>query len=122
MRSLLIAIVWAGQLLGNCQGNTLNDLPFAPSRPTEDEQAAADHSGFQDCEAVMAMYADRSGDRMADRTYTVSKQWGKVLRAKAIMTRHGRSSTALVTCWTGSGPGVRIFVDFYTCAGQQRGC
>jgi len=85
MQLLLIAIVWASQLLGDCEGKMMDDLPFAPSRPTADEQAVSDHAGFQDCETVMAIFADRAGAGLEDRTYTVSKHWGKVLRARAIM-------------------------------------
>jgi hypothetical protein len=112
MRSLLIAVAGASQLFGNCEGKTVDDLRFAPSKPDPDEQVATDHSGFDKCEAAMALLTDRPGTRIANRTYTISKRWGKVLRARAITIDEGASVAPVVVCWTGSGPGAHIFLDY----------
>ena len=85
---------------------------LAPSTPGPDEQAIADHPGFDKCEAAIALITDKGGHYITGRTYTVSTRWGKVLRARMIITGEGSSSAPIVTCWTGSGPGVGISLDF----------
>lgn len=113
MRSLLIAVAWVSQLLGNCGGSAMDDLDPAPSNPEPDEQVVTDHAGFDECEATIAMLAEKMGDEIHRRAYTVSKRWGKVLRVR--MVKPGESSTGapILTCWTGSGPGVHVSFNFY---------
>ena len=112
MRSLLIAIAWIGQALGDCQGDVTADMGLAPSKPGEDERIVADHWGFHECEAVTALFAIMTGGRLTGRTYTISKRWGRVLRARMHMPGEGSTPAPILTCW-GSGPAVGISVDFY---------
>jgi len=83
----------------------------APSwSPTADEKAVLDRSIFHHCEITLNAYAERINGKISNETYTLSKEWGKILRAKVAWNLRGRSATSLVTCWSASEPGVEIFI------------
>jgi hypothetical protein len=88
-----------------------------------DETAVSDTRTFSDCEQAVAAFASRAGGSIVDRKYSVSDQWGRVLRANVGLShRAGFAATTLVTCWSGAGPGVRMAVEIEGCGPQQPGC
>jgi hypothetical protein len=113
MRSLLIAIAWVSQLVSNCEGSAMDDLAFAPAKPDPDEEVVTDHAGFVDCEAAIAVLVDTRTYEVTRRAYTVSKRWGNVLRARMVKAGERSLGAPIIICWTGPGPGVRTFIDFY---------
>lgn len=122
MREALLLFLCVTTLIANeSEMNKMEHWSFPPSTATGDEKNVSDHAGFDNCEAAIQAFAFEAKAQITDRKYSVSKQWGKVLRAKVLIARHGLSATTLVTCWTGSGPGVQLVADFQGC-GPQQGC
>jgi hypothetical protein len=113
MRSLLITIAWLSQLFGNCEGIAMDDLGLAPSKPGPDEVVVTDHAGFDECETTIALLADQGAYQVKRRTYTVSRRWGRVLRARMVKAGESSLGAPILTCWTGSGAGVQVSFDFY---------
>jgi hypothetical protein len=100
----------------------MTDLSFPPWEQTDDEQSVSDHAEFVDCEAVIQSLASKMSSNVIGREYSVSKQWGKVLRAKVVMSQAGLSATTLVTCWSRAKSGVEMMVKVAECGPQQLGC
>src|SRR5277367_3981795 len=76
-------------------------------------------SEFNNCEAVIREFASKGGGIISERRYSVSKKWGKILRAKVGFTRANMAVTSLVTCWAGAGPEVQIAVEVEGCGPQR---
>jgi hypothetical protein len=86
----------------------MEELAFPEWPATSDEQPAESDVGFEQCEAMISLLAQRMNSTVADRKYSISKKWGRILRAKIIMG----FSAPRVSCWTGSGAGAQIFIEF----------
>ena len=89
------------------------DELWPPSSPSQDEKVVLDRSAFRDCKEAVQAFASRHGGKMENETYTVSKEWGKVLRAKITSMFQGSPVASLVICWSGAGPKLRIVVMPY---------
>ena len=100
----------------------MNIFPHPPWNATRDETSVADSAGFTDCEQAIEAFASRGKGNITDRHCSVSKDWGRILRAKVAFAHPGFDATVLVTCWTGEGPGVRVAVEVERCGPQQAGC
>jgi hypothetical protein len=88
----------------------MDDWTFPPWSPAADERVATDRSAFHNCEAAVRDIASRGDGEISHETYTLSEEWGKVLRAKVTFTFEGSPTTSLVTCWSVSGPRVKMWV------------
>jgi hypothetical protein len=84
------------------------DIP--PWSPAVEETVALDHSAFRNCEDVLRAVVSRGDGNISNETYTLSKQWGKILRAKVTSTFRGAPTSSLVMCWSASDPGVEIWI------------
>jgi len=97
-------------------------FPHPARTATSDEVSTSDPKMFGACEQAMDAFARRGGGTITERKYSISKEWGRVLRAKVSFARNGVAGTMLVTCWTGAGPGVQMAVEVEGCGPQQAGC
>ena len=100
----------------------MEGFPHPPWIATADETSGSDPATFGDCERGIEAFASQGHGAITERRYSISKTWGRVLRAKVRFATLGITSAALVTCWTGEGPGVRIAVEVDGCGPQQAGC
>jgi hypothetical protein len=89
---------------------------------TSGESYVSDRKEFKECEAAIQILASRSNSNIADRRYTYSNQWGRILRAKILTGEHGLSVVSRVTCWMGPDKGVQLAVEVEGCGPQQAGC
>jgi hypothetical protein len=88
----------------------MNDLSVPPWSADSDENIVSGSAVFGDCEQAVQAFASQANGQVTERKYSISKKWGNVLRAKVVVTFEGSSRATLVNCWSGSGPGVEIFV------------
>jgi hypothetical protein len=99
-------------LANSCGGSRIDEFQWPAWSAGEDENEVSDHTGFEPCEAVIQTLASKTDDRIVNRKYSVSKQWGKILRANLMPEDEFATSAPVVVCWTGAGPGVQIFIDY----------
>ena len=97
-------------------------FPHPPWNAITEETSVSDSVEFSQCERAIDVFASRGKGVINERRYSVSKDWGRILRAKVAFAEAGFDATMLVTCWTGEGPGVRIAVEVGNCGPQQAGC
>jgi hypothetical protein len=97
-------------------------FPHPPWSGTADETSVSDPTTFSDCEQAMQAFASRAQGEITERRYSISKQWGRVLRAKVGFGRGNVAATTLVTCWSGAGAGVQMAVEVDGCGPLQAGC
>ena len=100
----------------------MDNFPHPPWNASGDETSVSDPTTFRPCEQAIEAFASRAAGRITERRYSVSKQWGRVLRAKVSFARANSAVTVLVTCWSGDGPGVQMAVEVDGCGPQQAGC
>ena len=100
----------------------MDNFPHPPWNATPDETRVSDPTEFNACKQAIEAFASRAEGKISERTYSVSKQWGRVLRAKVGFSRGGSAVMTLVTCWTGAGPGVQMAVEVDGCGPQLAGC
>jgi hypothetical protein len=100
----------------------MTGFSYPPWNVAGDETSVSDSPAFSRCEQAIGAFASRGGGKVMERKYSVSKKWGKVLRAKVGFARGSFVATTLVTCWSGAGPGVQMAVEVEGCGPQQAGC
>jgi hypothetical protein len=61
---------------------------------------------FSVCDNVIASLASKAQEKVVERKYSMSRRWGKILRAK-LAERSDASFVTLITCW-GSDSGIEI--------------
>ena len=86
----------------------MQDLPIPPWEPTKDETKVSGDKTFEDCEEVLSAVFAGSKNQVIQRGYYLSKEWGKVLRAKILESGGRVPVTMLATCWFGLGADVEI--------------
>jgi hypothetical protein len=97
-------------------------FPHPPWNADTGEAAASDPTAFNQCEQAIRAFATRAEGKITERRYSISKTWGKVLRAKVGFARANVTGTTLVTCWSDAGAGVKMAVEVEGCGPQQAGC
>jgi hypothetical protein len=88
----------------------MDSWEFPPWSPAADETVALDLSTFRNCEAAVQAVASRGNGQISDELYTVSSEWGEILRAKVTFVLQDLPTTSLVTCWSAAEPHVQMFV------------
>ena len=78
----------------------LADMAAPPWRASANEQVATDPAGFEACEQFVKAFVSRGTGSIFQQTYTASRRWGKILRAK--FTTESGGSSMLLTCWIGA--------------------
>ena len=86
----------------------MEELDFPEWPATSDEQPDNGDVGFEQCEAMISLLAQRMNSTVTDRKYSISQKWGRILRAKI---NTGLSAPRVSSC-TGSGAGAQIFIEF----------
>jgi hypothetical protein len=81
-----------------------------PWSAASEEAAGSDPAMFSACLDAIGLIASRMNGAILERTCSMSKQWGKVVRAKITYQREGSAGSAFVTCWSAAGSGVEIAV------------
>jgi hypothetical protein len=108
MRALFALVMWLASFSAGGMGVGmadesdeihLADMAAPPWTPSANEQITRDHAGFDPCEQLVTMLAPRGVSKVAGATYTISRRWGKILRAKILSGSGDVSTTTLVTCW-----------------------
>jgi hypothetical protein len=100
----------------------MDNFPHPPWTATADETSVSDPTAFSVCEQAIEAFASRADGKVTERRYSISQQWGRVLRAKVGFARANSAGAVLVTCWSGAGPGVQMAVEVDGCGPQQAGC
>jgi hypothetical protein len=100
----------------------MNGFSYPPWNGVTDEISVSDPTNFGNCEQALSAFADQGGGRTLERRYSISKTWGRVLRAKVVFTHASAAGTTHVTCWSVDGPGVQMAVEMGDCGPQQVGC
>jgi len=100
----------------------MDSFSYPPWNAGASETTVSDPTSFGDCEQAIDAFASRGRGRILERRYSVSRTWGKVLRAKVGFAHGGFAGTTHVTCWSGVGPGVQMAVEVDGCGPQQAGC
>ena len=98
----------------------MDSFPHPPWNAVSGETSASDLTEFSQCEQAVSAFSSQAKGKITERRYSVSKQWGKVLRAKVEFAHGNLAGTALVTSWSDSGSGVKIAVEVEGCG--QVGC
>jgi hypothetical protein len=100
----------------------MDHFPHPPWIEAPDETSVSDPAKFSDCERAIDAFASRAQGHITDRRYSLSKEWGRILRAKVGVTHAGLGGTLLVICWMGAGPSVSIAIEVDGCGPQPAGC
>ena len=100
----------------------MDGFSYPPWSGSGDETIVSTSTSFADCEKAIEAFVSRGGGRIVQQKYSISKKWGRVLRAKVGFARGGFAGTTLVTCWSGLGPGVQMAAEIEGCGPQQAGC
>jgi len=102
----------------------MNGFSSPPWSGAADETSVSDPGKFADAERAIEAIAARGGGLIFDRKYTISREWGRVLRAKIRFAAAGIAGTTLVTCWSGADPscGVKLAAEIENCGAQSGGC
>jgi hypothetical protein len=91
-------------------------------RVPPDETIVSSPAGFSPCRKMIGLLTARMDAEIIERVCSHSKQWGKIIRAKIAFKSEGRLCTALVTCWSSTDSGMRIFVKLDGCCGNGAAC
>ena len=111
MRVILTILFLVASLSSSAfEVKAMDDLSAPPWDVANDETIVADSSIFSQCDDVLKTFVSQAKGLIKSRTYSISKQWGSVLRAKAELPFAGVTTTTLITCWSKSGSGVEIVV------------
>jgi hypothetical protein len=94
---------------------TADDYSCPPWSAGSDETAAADPTEFSACRAAITTLAAALNGTLTGLTYSQSKQWGKVVRAKIAYQHAGLEGTFLVTSWSEPGSNVQTAVKVEGC-------
>jgi hypothetical protein len=86
-----------------------------PWTPEPDETVSSSPDGFNECRKVIGDFASGNNGKILNVTYSCSKQWGKIVRAKIAFAPSGETATTFFTCWSTSPPGVRFDLRFACC-------
>jgi hypothetical protein len=100
----------------------MNGFPYPPWNGAADETSVSDPTRFGNCEQALSAFAAQGGGQTLERRYSISKTWGRVLRAKVGFTHGSVAGMTLVTCWSADGPGVQMAVEMGDCGPQRAGC
>jgi hypothetical protein len=101
---------------------TMDSFPHPLWNAGADETSVSDPTTFSECEQAVEAFASRAKGKITERRYSVSNKWGRVLRAKVGFGHGNYAATTLVTCWSGTGPGVQMAVEVDGCGPHQAGC
>jgi len=99
-----------------------DDLFHPPWEPASDEVSVSDGAGFSGCDAVIRALAEKADSNPRDTQYSLSKQWGKVVRTKLTIAHGGLSATTLVVCWSSPDGKVQMVAQLEDCGAQLSGC
>jgi hypothetical protein len=81
---------------------------FPPWTAGADESTPPDHSKFANCENVLSHIAAATNETVVTRHYTLSKRWGYILRATAVLEQGNVKLTSLINCWSPDGKMVQM--------------
>jgi hypothetical protein len=95
----------------------MNGLSMPPWGGSPDEIASVDPAGFGACQSVVQGFASKAGGQITGRRYSVSKEWGKILRARMTVGQREEAFTMLLTCWSRPGEPVEIVLQAEGCCG-----
>lgn len=106
--ALVLAIVSVSP--GKGEDKVMNEALYPPSEIASDETSVPRSAEFSDCDQVMDELLSTMADKAPRRRYSISKQWGRVVRATTTVQRKGRKSTSFVTCWSTPQSGVQFSI------------
>jgi hypothetical protein len=78
------------------------------------ETVSSDPAGFDACLTVISALAERVNGKVTEQSYSMSKQWGKIVRAKIAYEHKGSGGGFLVICWSETGSDVKIALQVDT--------
>lgn len=100
----------------------MDNFPHPPWDVTSNETTLSDPATFRDCEQALDLFASHGGGTIVERRYSLSKQWGRVMRAKVNFAASGLAGTLHTVAWCGAGAGVQVAIEVEGCGPQQAGC
>jgi hypothetical protein len=93
----------------------MNGFTCPPFSLAADETVVSDSPAFSTCKDVLGEVASKLSGSVTDQQYSLSKEWGKIVRARIPFLHNGLKGTALVTCWSNSGSGVKLAAKMDCC-------
>ena len=90
----------------------IDPYPCPPWRPAADEMISSNAVEFGACLDAVGAFASKTGGQIVDESFSFSKQWGKIVRAKVVTPeRDSRPTACRVICWEDAEPGVNIYLE-----------
>jgi hypothetical protein len=86
-----------------------------PWNVVPNETVSSDPAEFSICNTVINALVARLNGKATGQIYSLSEQWGKIVRAKIVYEHQGTVGTVLVTCWSDSGSDVKIALQVEGC-------
>jgi hypothetical protein len=97
------------------EAESMDGYSFPPWKPAPGEVVQSSPAGFGPGEQVVAAFCSRINGTLIEKTRSVSKQWGKIVRAKIALEHQESPTTALLTCWARTNSDVRFDLAFDCC-------
>ena len=91
-------------------GKTDDPDIYPPWESSRDETEVPYSKRFSSCAEVLASLSVRTGDKITERRYFVSRRWGSILRARALTQDKGWKSETLINCWSKTDPYVEFAI------------
>src|SRR5580704_7162002 len=104
LKVILALALWTSSLTSNrYEAERMSEQYFPPWRTTTEETSVPAGPMFSACERALEAFAASTGDKVADRQYSLNKHWGYILRARLVSEVAGSPVTTLLNCWSQSG-------------------
>jgi hypothetical protein len=104
--------------LGESEIHKMEGLQSPPCNMEPDETISAESGAFSDCLKPISALAARTNGRVTEQTFSLSPQWGKVVRAKIVSDHEGSPTTACVISWCASDGSLKIALTIDGCCGS----
>lgn len=86
-----------------------------PWNAASGETSAVNPLEFNACQQVINAFSDKLNGKICEHSYSLSRRWGKIVRAKIAHEDGQSTGTMSVICW--SNPRVQIAVMVDGCCG-----
>jgi len=89
----------------------MDELQCPPWEKDLDEKIVPDGKNFALCHKVVDFLVKSIKAQMSAPEFSLSPEWGYILRARLLTKWRGHTSAALMTCWERDSE-ARIFLEF----------
>jgi hypothetical protein len=93
----------------------VDSYQFPPWKRAQDETIPLSSAGFRNYDKFVEAYSLTIHGSLTQKSYSLSKEWGRILRAKIAFEFASSPGTALLTCWARSGSDIRFDLTLECC-------